>query len=137
MGLRANYSWKKDKELSKSEINEKLWKTYLDMLADDKILFLIAVKRYFGCSKKRLIEFANYLEEIDQEFLQHVEDGRCADKLREEAEHYGLDFDSFYERETMEKWSRDMEVKRKHLINEVEAARMQQNMRAVRRMANS
>lgn len=113
-----------------TQANEIVWKNYLDLLADNKLIQIIAVKRFFRCRPERLQKFIAYMSEVNHEFEEHFDDGRFEDKIREEIESYGIDYDSAHEFDTYEGFERKKELKKRSMLNEVEATRVQENFKA-------
>lgn len=84
---------------SKQEIRrveERVWKETLECIVDEGALGLVAAKRFFGMGEKRMAAYIKCLQEVKDEFKVYDKDGIFPDKLREELEAVGIDFDELY-----------------------------------------
>lgn len=77
-------------------VEERVWKETLECIVDEGALGLVAVKRFFGMGEKRMDAYLKCLQEIKAEYKVYDKDGVFLDKLREELESVGIDFDELY-----------------------------------------
>lgn len=63
----------------------------------ETIVNMIATARFFGLGKKRMEAYRKCLCETRLEYLGYQKDDILEDKMREEAEQYGIDIDNLFE----------------------------------------
>ena len=122
---------------SKAElVSQKVWQHTMECIIDEQCIMTIAVKRYFGFGNKRLNQFLDFLETVKAEFDQYDKDGIFKDKLHEELLSVGIDFtDAYSNVETFNNAKkRFTRMDKKPQVSEVEAMRIQNVMKAFKRM---
>lgn len=117
-------------------VSEAVWQHTMECIIDEECIMAIAVKRYFGFGQKRLNQFLDFLEEVKAEFETYDKDGIFRDKIHEELMSINVDMRDMYE--NIEKWDhakkRFTRMDKKPQVSEVEAMRIQNTMKAFKRM---
>ena len=85
------------KAFTQKTFGEKAYSEVIHGIQSNKALLLIAMSRYLGFKEKRMNDFINFLDDIENEFSGYEKDGISEEKISAELKECGINSNRIYE----------------------------------------
>lgn len=120
-------------------VEEQVWRETLSCIVDEGAIGFVVAKRFFGMGEKRMAAYLKCMEEVKAEYRIYEKDGLFLEKLREELEAVGIDFDELYtvDQTFEETYKSQRREDRSQQLSMKEAAEVKMKLDAFRRWNES
>ena len=85
------------KAFSRKTFGEKAYSEIIHGIQENKALLLIALSRYLGFKEKRMNDFIDFLNDVEDEFSENEKDGISEEKISAELKLCGINPNRIYE----------------------------------------
>ena len=120
------------KAFSRKSFGEKAYSEIITGIQQNKAIMLIALSQYLGFKSKRMNDFLDYFDKIDEQFAEYAKDDIADEKLKAMLSESGIDYKRIFEPiPPLQEVNRHIKNSRKPKISIVEAADMSDKLRAM------
>lgn len=121
------------KAFTRKNFGEKAYNEIIHRIQQNKALLLIAMSRYLGYKEKRMNDFMDFFDEVDEEFSEYARDDVADEKILQGLEECGINPSRVFEQiPTLQETDRKQKAVRKVKISLKEAAEMTDRLSAMR-----
>jgi len=121
------------KAFTQKNFGEKAYNEIIEKIQQNKALLLIAMSRYLGFKEKRMNDFLEFFDEVDEEFSEYARDDVADEKILQGLEECGINPSRIFEQiPTLQETDRQQKAVRKVKMSLKEAAEMTDRLAAMR-----
>jgi len=121
------------KAFTQKNFGEKAYNEIIEKIQQNKALLLIAMSRYLGFKEKRMNDFLDFFDEIDEEFSKYARDDVADEKILQGLEECGINSSRIFEQiPTLQETDRKQKAVRKVKMSLKEASEMADRLAAMR-----
>jgi len=121
------------KAFTQKNFGEKAYNEIIEKIQQNKALLLIAMSRYLGFKEKRMNDFLEFFDEVDEEFSEYARDDIADEKILHGLKECGINPSRIFEQiPTLQETDRKQKAVRKVKISIKEATEMTDRLAAMR-----